>query len=49
MGHYHQHKDIRLENGQFLILGDWIKYNSYGYFDGESLFLKSWENEKVEY
>ena len=49
MGHYHQHKDIRLENGQFLILGDWIKYHSYGYFDGESLFLKSWENEKVEY
>ena len=49
IGHYHQHKDIRLENGQFLILGDWIKYHSYGFFDGESLSLKSWENEKVEY
>ena len=49
IGHYHQHKDIRLENGQFLILGDWIKYHSYGFFDGESLSLKNWENEKVEY
>ena len=49
IGHYHQHKDIRLENGQFLILGDWIEYHSYGFFDGESLSLKNWENEKVEY
>ncbi len=42
MGHYHQHKEIQLENGRFLILGDWIKYHSYGYFDGEQLSLKSW-------
>ena len=42
MGHYHQHKEIQLENGQFIILGDWIKYHSYGYFDGEQLSLKSW-------
>ncbi len=42
MGHYHQHREIQLENGQFLILGDWIKYHSYGYFDGEQLSLKSW-------
>ncbi|MEE2876834.1 MAG: UDP-2,3-diacylglucosamine diphosphatase [Candidatus Neomarinimicrobiota bacterium] len=48
MGHYHQHKKIQLKNGQFLILGDWIKYHSYGYFDGEELSLNSWGTDQTD-
>ena len=48
MGHYHQLKDITLEKGKLLILGDWIKHYSYGYFDGKELTLKLWDMEKNE-
>ena len=42
MGHYHQLKEINLKNGKLIILGDWIRHYSYGYFDGKELSLKIW-------
>src|ERR1035437_4306276 len=40
-GHRHLPIDINLNRGSRSInLGDWIKYNSYGVFDGEQLDLK---------
>lgn len=41
MGHYHQMKDIDLGNtARFIFLGDWIRFFSYGVFDGKTLELK---------
>ena len=42
-GHYHQATDHSINEGKLLILGDWIRYFSYGYFDGNDLTLKFWE------
>jgi UDP-2,3-diacylglucosamine hydrolase len=40
-GHRHLPIDINLNGGsRYINLGDWIKYNSYGVFDGEQLDLK---------
>jgi UDP-2,3-diacylglucosamine hydrolase len=40
-GHRHLPIDINLDGGsRYVNLGDWIKYNSYGVFDGEQLNLK---------
>ncbi|MFC1581299.1 UDP-2,3-diacylglucosamine diphosphatase [Candidatus Neomarinimicrobiota bacterium] len=41
-GHYHQASEQIIKNGKLIILGDWIQYNSYGYFDGNDLTLKFW-------
>jgi UDP-2,3-diacylglucosamine hydrolase len=39
-GHRHLPLDITLDNGsKYLNTGDWIGYNSYGVFDGQSLSL----------
>lgn len=44
-GHRHLPMDIQLnENSRYINLGEWLKYNSYAVFDGESLELKHWEN-----
>ncbi len=41
-GHRHLPLDIKLNgNSRYINLGDWIKYNSYGVFDGSSFELKS--------
>ena len=41
VGHRHLMIDRVMENkAHFLILGDWITYNSYGVFDGEKFELK---------
>jgi len=42
-GHYHQATNHSINEGKLLILGDWIRYFSYGYFDGNDLTLKFWE------
>jgi len=40
-GHRHYALDFDLGNGsRYINLGDWIKYNAYAVFDGESLELK---------
>jgi UDP-2,3-diacylglucosamine hydrolase len=42
-GHYHQAVERVIGDGKLIILGDWIQYNSYGYFDGQELTLKFWK------
>ena len=38
--------DQSVENGKLIILGDWLTFFTYGYFDGTDLTLKKWsENE----
>lgn len=47
MGHYHKPvmEKININNhkGYFITLGDWIKYNSYGLFNGTNFTLNFWE------
>jgi UDP-2,3-diacylglucosamine hydrolase len=46
-GHYHQAVEKNLSNGKLVVLGDWIRFNSYGFFDGESFTLKYWETDSI--
>lgn len=40
-GHRHLPIDVKLnEKSRYINLGDWIRYNSYGEFDGSELYLK---------
>lgn len=45
-GHRHLPIDFTLKNGKsrYINLGDWIDYNSYAVFDGNTLELKFYEN-----
>ena len=44
-GHRHLPLEIELEkNSKYINLGDWITYLTYGVFDGNSVELKTWEN-----
>ena len=45
-GHYHQATEKLMGDGKLLILGDWIQYFSYGYFNGNDLSLKFWETDE---
>ena len=36
-GHYHQAKDLPLNGGKLIILGDWLSFFSYAKFDGYDL------------
>lgn len=42
MGHYHQVRKVDLGSGTLMVLGDWIRYRSFGYFDGHDLSLNYW-------
>lgn len=42
-GHRHLPLDKKIENGRYINLGDWIKYNTYGYFNGEEFELKEFK------
>ena len=47
-GHRHLPLDIQLkENSRYLNLGDWIKYYTYGVFDGNELTLMENSKEHV--
>lgn len=47
-GHRHLPIDYTLKNGRsrYINLGEWMNYNSYAVFDGESLKIEFFENEK---
>jgi len=45
-GHYHQATEKMINGGKLLILGDWIHYFTYGYFNGNDLSLKFWETDE---
>ncbi len=42
-GHYHQATIENVKGAKLVVLGDWIKYFSYGFFDGNDFKLKFWE------
>jgi len=42
MGHYHQAKEVNLTKGKLIVLGDWIRYNTFAVFDGDNLSLNYW-------
>lgn len=42
-GHYHQAKLENVDSGKLVVLGDWLQYFSYAYFDGNDIALKFWE------
>jgi UDP-2,3-diacylglucosamine hydrolase len=46
-GHYHQAKDLPLNGGKLIILGDWLSFFSYAKFDGHDLKLKFWDNHET--
>ena len=46
-GHYHQAKDLPLNGGKLIILGDWLSFFSYAKFDGYDLKLKFWDNHET--
>ncbi len=43
MGHWHKPLELKIENGVYLNLGDWITHNSYAEFDGNTIELKEWK------
>ena len=46
-GHRHLPMEVNLgQDSQYLNIGDWIQYFTYGVFDGEHLELKTYKNEK---
>ena len=45
-GHYHQAKEVEMENRKLLILGDWLSFFSYGKFDGVNLKLRFWNKDE---
>lgn len=47
-GHYHQPVDKTVGKGKLLILGDWIQLFTYGYFDGTTLTLRTWETDETD-
>ena len=43
-GHRHLPLDIELsESSRYINLGDWLEYNTYAVFDGNSVILSTWE------
>ena len=43
-GHRHLPLDIKISNSRYINLGDWIRYFTYGVFDGTTFELKKFEN-----
>ena len=36
---------LTVENGKLIILGDWLSFFTYGYFDGNELSLLKWKED----
>lgn len=47
-GHYHQAKELPVNSGKLIILGDWLSFFSYAKFDGKDLKLYFWKNDNNE-
>ncbi len=47
MGHYHMPTAYRENGNTFLNLGDWMKYFTFGYFDGKELSLCYWKQRPL--
>ena len=46
-GHYHQARELPLNGGKLVILGDWLSFFSYAKFDGQDLSLQFWVNDET--
>jgi UDP-2,3-diacylglucosamine hydrolase len=48
-GHRHLPIDYRLANSRYINLGDWIRYFTYGVFDGSRFELRSYlgQDDKI--
>jgi UDP-2,3-diacylglucosamine hydrolase len=45
LGHVHKMISEKINNGQYINLGDWIKYYSFAVFDGTELLLKQFDEK----
>jgi UDP-2,3-diacylglucosamine hydrolase len=45
-GHFHLPTNHKIDGKQIINLGDWMKYFTYGYFDGEMFSLCYWDKPK---
>ncbi|MCI5058595.1 MAG: UDP-2,3-diacylglucosamine diphosphatase, partial [Flavobacteriales bacterium] len=41
-GHRHLPLDLKIEKSRYINLGDWLKYYTYGVFDGSAFDLKTY-------
>lgn len=47
-GHRHLPLNIKIgEKSQYINLGDWLKYNTYAYFDGATLILQDYPKKQI--
>jgi len=42
-GHYHQAEDRKLNDGNMIILGDWLSFFTYAKYDGSEIKLHKWK------
>lgn len=47
-GHFHLPTDYHYKKGKLLNLGDWIRYFTFGYFDGQELRLCYWNRNSLK-
>lgn len=48
-GHYHRLTVEPIENGQLVILGDWMRYDSYAVLENGSISLHQWKTAPRQY
>ena len=47
-GHFHLPTEHQYEQGKIINLGDWIRYFTFGYFDGDELSLCYWKRKSLK-
>jgi UDP-2,3-diacylglucosamine hydrolase len=47
-GHFHLPTDHRFPNGKLINLGDWIRYFTFGFFDGNEMSLCYWNRDSLK-
>ena len=47
-GHFHLPTDYQYETGKLLNLGDWIRYFTFGHYDGRDLRLCYWDKNSLK-
>jgi len=48
-GHYHHFKKIAIQNGTLVILGDWMRYDSYAILENGNITLHQWHTAPTTY
>ncbi|HCK99090.1 MAG TPA: UDP-2,3-diacylglucosamine hydrolase [Candidatus Marinimicrobia bacterium] len=47
-GHFHLPLEYRHKTAKMINLGDWIRYFTFGYFDGKELSLRYWKQDSLK-